>query len=224
MRIDSALNLVFPVRSHIVESKDADGKLTRETVVDVWAYHSPISREVFEANYRIIAAAKRAIQVDGGYDGDAPLIAGLALRDAAKLDAMKYGVDEDGNTADVALMAEIQLRTHVLVPGARGYELLPAEVAISTKRIDEDEWAEAESAICFFTVASSILKRADKERISNVLARALRGSITSSTPTAFRDSLPTSTAAATLETAPEVLKAVGLAVPLAGAEGSSVPV
>ena len=185
MTINAALNLVFPIRW------GADGAPL------MWAYHTPISREVFEANYRVIAAAKAALFGKGvGYAVEVgPRIAALALADAARQDALETGTDTDANP----LLAELKRLTTVLAPGPNGFELLPAELALGRKAIDEDDWAEAESAVVFFTCGYAMAMRASRDKTGSALALALKGSMTSLPPMEYAASSLTSTKAETSE-------------------------
>jgi len=186
MQINENLNLVVPIRS------DDKG-------VQVYGFHTPISREVFEANYRILAATKSSLASKGTYfQMDAgPRIAALTLKDEAKKDAADRGdFDDAGNPKDgaaTALLAELKRLTMVLAPGPDGWDSLPVDAAIQQKIIDADEWREAESAITFFTCHYAMGRRAERERIAQATASLLKGSSTSSPLSAFASSLPTLT-------------------------------
>lgn len=205
MQIDADLNLVFPIRYQEVERPDP--KNPGKTLVDfqplLWAYHTPISRQVFESAYRLLAAVKDALCPVGNWSTSSTMIAALTLKDAGRRDAEQWGLAE-GLTMEAGgsaqpLLAELKRLTTVLSPGATGYEALPAELAISKKIITEDEWMDAESALVFFTCASSLTQRGLRAAISPAFAAALRGSTTSLTPTAFAASLAISTAPETSE-------------------------
>ncbi|MEI1392206.1 hypothetical protein, partial [Klebsiella pneumoniae] len=110
IQINEAMNLVVPVVSD-------------DARVKVWAYHTPISRQVFEANYRVLAATKASLMSRGGiYMMDSgPRIAALTLLDEGMREAEARGsYAKDGRTvideATPALMAEIRRLTMVLVP------------------------------------------------------------------------------------------------------------
>lgn len=180
MTITPSLSLAFPIR--VSESGEPL----------VWAYHTPISQEVFVASYRIIAATKAALFSKGiAYAADAgPRIASLALIDASKADSAEWGTEN----AAPALLAEIRRLTFALVPGKDGFEQLPVDVALARKEIEPEDWAEGESAIVFFTVGYLMALRAKREPIGKALALVLGGSMTSSTLTEFAASLKTSTA------------------------------
>ena len=190
MVINSALNLSFPIRW--ADELDEKG----QQIPTVWAYHTPISREVFETNYRVLTETQVAISSKG------PLgmrIAALALRDAAKADAVAQGMDD---TAPSPLLAEIKRLTMVLAPTETGYEPLPVDVAIARKAIDAEDWEEAEAAIVFFTCGYSIARRSARARLATAYASVLQGSITSLQPLELAASLKPSTAVATSEPVP----------------------
>ncbi|SAK53582.1 hypothetical protein AWB78_01340 [Caballeronia calidae] len=197
-QINEAMNLVVPVVTDVVREKK-DGQDIETVVVRVWAYHNPIAREVFEANYRVLAATKAALSGRGAaYAMDAgPRIAALTLRDEGLRDAEARGrFDANGNTIDEAvpaLLAEIKRLTNVMVPGSGGWDFMPVETAIAAGKIDAEDWSEAESAIVFFTSHWSMAKKAERARVARSVASVLRASITSSSPMEFAASLPSST-------------------------------
>jgi hypothetical protein len=189
IQINEAMNLVVPV-----VSDDAG--------VKVWAYHTPISRQVFETNYRVLAATKASLMSKGGiYMMDSgPRIAALTLLDEGMRDAEARGrVDKDGRVIDEAtpaLMAEIRRLTMVLVPTAGGWDLLPIESAVAAGKIDAEDQAETESAIVFFTCICALASKAERKKQASSTASLLTGSITSLSPMEFADSLPNSMKAA----------------------------
>lgn len=189
IQINEAMNLVVPV-------------VTDETGVRVWGYHTPISRQVFEANYRVLAATKASLMSRGGiYMMDSgPRIAALTMRDEGMRDAESRGrIDKDGRVIDEAtpaLMAEIRRLTMVLVPSSNGWDLLPIESAVAAGKIDAEEQAETESAIVFFTCICALASKAERKNQASSTASLLKGSITSLSPMEFADSLPNSTKAA----------------------------
>lgn len=191
MQINDALNLVIPLQ------RDGDGNIT------VYGYHTPISREVFEANYAILASTKAALFSKGlAYAADVgPRIAALKLRDEARAEAISKGdVDANGEpriVAATALLAEMRRLTMALVPGDNGWEMIPAEIAVSRKAIDAEDWREAESGLVFFTCAYAMAPRANRAKMAEGLASVLGGLITSSPLTEYAASLRTSTQAET---------------------------
>jgi hypothetical protein len=207
MKIDEKRHLVLPVVTDRVTTKQ-DGKDVTEEVVRIYAYHSPISREVFEANYRILAATKSALAAKGSHYlmSSGPRIAALTLKDEGRKDAVDRGLfDEDGNPQDEgtpALFAEIKRLTTILCPGPNGWDLLPVDTAISAGKIDSEDWEEVASSIVFFCCHYAMARKADRETVARGTASLLGSSITSSNPTEFVASLPTSTQAAPTKPAP----------------------
>lgn len=185
MKINESLNLVIPVTG------------------DVKAYHCPISTEVFEANYRLLSAAKSAMTSKGvHYVMDTgPRIAALLIKDEAIKDAEERGdVNAKGQPSDVsytALLMELRRLTTILAPTSKGYEYLPVDNAIDQGFMDAEDWKEAESALCFFTCHYAMAKRADRSSIANATASVLGGLMTSLSLSEYAGSLLTLTKAET---------------------------
>lgn len=185
MQINSALNLTFPIRWN-----DANEPT-------VYAYHTPISRQVFEMNYRLIGGTLAMLQ-SKSVGTNVVDVATLALKDIGRRDAQEWGLApglsiEDGGAA-VPLLAEIKRLTSVVVPSATGYQAIDVERAIANKFIDAEDWAEAESALVFFTCGFATKRRSLPAWAAD-LASPLGGSITSSTPSDWANSLGASTKA-----------------------------
>lgn len=186
------LKLVLPVREY--------------RGVTIHAYHEPISRAVFEANYRLIAGTRAAIVGKGiAYMMDSgPRIAALTLRDEGRRDASEFG--EKGNGGADSLLGEIKRLTTILVPSARGWDVVPVDSAINQGIIDEDDWSDAVAALVFFTSMYAMAKKVDRQRVAKTTASTLNASITSSSAMEFVGSLPTLTSTATSE--PKVASSV----------------
>lgn len=178
--INEALNLVLPIREN-------------EHGVSLYAFHTPISREVFEANYRLLGAVKGALMSKGpAYNvASGPLISALALKDEGRKDANDAGELGDGGAS--ALLGEIKRLTVVLVPSSSGWETVPVDTAIAQGHLDAEDWSEAESAIVFFTCHCAMARRVDRGRMAAGAASILKGSTTSSAATAYATSLLIST-------------------------------
>lgn len=137
-------------------------------------FHTPISADVFELNYRILSATKAAIFQRGiAYAIDAgPIIATLRLRDEAAKDAKERMEEGDGGAQ--ALLAEIKRLTTVLMPTEAGWETVPVD-----KGLDKDEWKEVEAALVFFTSFFWMARRSQRRMIADGAASGLGGEITS---------------------------------------------
>ena len=190
MQLNDAMNLVIPLRS------DDRG-------VQVYGYHTPISREVFEANFMILAATRATMAAKGVQFmmGSGPSVAALILKDEAKKDAESRGdFDDEGKPSDraaKALLAELKRLTTLVAPGPNGWDMIPVEAALSKGIIDADDWREAESALVFFTCHYALAKRAERALVVPATARVLTGLNTSSTLSEFVNSLQTSMQAET---------------------------
>lgn len=188
-KIDSSLRLVLPLRS------DDTGNTIS------WAYHTPLSMQAFEANYRILASAKGAIFAKGGayayYSG--VHVAALHLRDAAKQDAIERGEGGEGNAS--ALLAELHRLTMVAVPSDAGFESVPLDVAKQRGAVDDDDVRDVENALVFFTCAYFLTSRAKRKSDVGIAVSALGASTTSLPLTGWIDSLRKSTKPETSETA-----------------------
>jgi hypothetical protein len=195
MQLNENLSLVIPIRR-----ADDNTPLIR-------GFHTPISREVFEANFRALAATKAALFGPGvKYASDVgPQVAALLLTDEAKREAIRMEqVDNEGApdiSGTLALLAEIKRLTLILAPQQNGWEQLPVDVAIARGVIDGDEWREAESGLVFFTCLFSLCPKRQRAKLIDALAAPIGGSGTSLNITAYLASLATST-----PPAPSVLK------------------
>jgi len=200
MRVNEQRNLVFPVVTEQV-TKKVDGKDVTEEIVRVYAYHTPISREVYELNFRVLAATRSALSSRGMHylTSTGPRIAALTLKDEGRKDAAARGsFDKDGHVVDSetnAFIDELKRLTVMLCPGQQGWDQLPVETAISSGKIDAEDWQEALAGIVFFTCHYAMARKADRETAANGTALVLNASITSSTPTEFAASLPSLTPA-----------------------------
>ena len=184
MRLNDALNLVLSVRT------DGNGNPI------LFAHSTPISREVFEANFRVISATYAEIFEHGiKYAVMAgPRIAALALVDHGKKEQAANVLDEgQGDNPAESLIAEIKRLTSIICPGENGWETLPVDVAIQRKRIAPDDWTDLLGNLVFFTCASAMAKRDAKRAIMEVIASSMRASIVSLNCTEYAASLPKST-------------------------------
>lgn len=183
MKITADLKLVVPI--YIDESG----------APILQAYHVPISREVFEANYRIISATHAAIFDRGAHHAaiTGPVIARLRMKDEGMADARMNNMTGDGGVD--ALFAEIKRLTTILAPCSTGWDMLPVDTAIMRKDLEPEDWDEVLSKIVFFTCAYAMVTRQRRNEMAGAIAGMLAGSITSSSLTEFVAGLPRSTVA-----------------------------
>lgn len=200
MHINEQRNLVLPIATEKVARK-VDGKDVTEDVVKLWAYHTPISKEIFDAHFRVLAATKSALDGRGPHFlmSSAPRIAALTLFDEGRKDAIVRGaVNGEGHASDddtKALVGEIKRLTTILSPGSNGWDMLPVDAAISSEKLDMEDWEEVLSSIVFFTCHYAMSRKADRTVTARAYASLLDASITSSTLSEYAASLPNSTSA-----------------------------
>jgi hypothetical protein len=134
--INKKLNLVIPL--------EVDDK-------KMWVHSTPISREVFEANYLLFVKTLSNLYFNGIGPGMAPRVAGLALKDMAK---------EINSEADVTVpvIQEIYRLTYVLMvdPSTNKWTSKPFVEIKMKNLIDDETLREVENALVYFTVASAI--------------------------------------------------------------------
>jgi len=160
----------------------------------VYAYvHSmPISREVFEVHWRLLAHTFTSIAQLGIAIG--PRMSYVALKDTAK--ALAALSDGDADKLVLPLMNELQRLGNVVLATDKGWETIPLSQAIDGKLIDPDDAQEALSAVVFFTAAWHMQPRATRAAFATGGARVWGAEISSLSVTAFAASLPTSTVTA----------------------------
>lgn len=189
MEIDGQLRLVFPIRFR------EDGE------PEIWAYHTPVSYEVFQANFRAMAATQTKLFENGiAYARQVGAhVAALHLREemhkdaAARIDAGSD--DASADAAATALFADFQRLTMIVAPGPAGWDQMPAAVALQRGVIDAEDWREAEGAIAFFTCSYFLTRKRNRSMVAGAVASVVQGSTTSSPLMEWIASLPSSTTA-----------------------------
>ena len=172
MEISKKLRLVLPVQTAQGES---------------YVHAQAIERETFHRYFPVMVQAFTRLYQDGAGITAGPRVAALYIRAAAE--AMGRAKDvEDG------LIAEIVRLANVALCGAAGWEMVPLDEATRKGLLDPDERDEVENALAFFTLASSLHKKTEREPILTGAMSLWAGRITSSDFTEFLASLPTSTA------------------------------
>jgi len=157
MRIDEELRLVLPLGD------------------DRFCYHTPITEEVFRANFKILASTRASLFGRGlAYAADVgPQIATLTLVDEGEQLARERHMEGDHGAS--ALLSELKRLTTVLVPTDSGWKHEPV-----AKSLDEAEWREVESRVVFFTCLYALSERRNQEEAAQAGAGILGGRITSS--------------------------------------------
>jgi hypothetical protein len=183
VRIDKQLNLIVPIYGD-------DG----ETVV-ANVHSTPLSREAVEQHFMLLAQTFSAVMHRGLGNAVGPAVAMRVLKDMA----VKTGVwENDDKTPGEGqmLVAEIRRVTTVLVPSPDGkgpWQQVPLQVAVDRKILTEDDQAEVENAVAFFTAASSVLRRNERRGMLQEAAAFWGAQISSSSSTELATSLATST-------------------------------
>lgn len=173
MKISRALNLVVPV--------DRDDGST------IYIHAMPISAEVFDEHYKIIARASAEMWALGFGPTTGPRIAAKELRDAAKM----LGREQDYQK----LTNEIVRLASAIVPTDMGYEAKPLYAALQADFISKEDYAEVENILSFFIVLSAMQPRKTLPELLKDTAALWEGQIISLSATEFASSLKTSTVA-----------------------------
>ena len=187
MKLDEQLNLVVPVDG-------ASGV--------VFVHSTPISREAFEAHFKLLAATYADLfGRSESYATVAPRVAKLTLVEQGRKIASADGrAGEDGGAA--ALLEDVKRLTVVAGSTADGWSLLPVDAAIKKGLLEPEDWGEVESAIVFFTLVYWMTGRRSRGETVRVMASAIGLSTTASPPSEWTSSLPRSTQEAASSEAP----------------------
>jgi hypothetical protein len=173
MRIDRKLNLVLEV--------EGDNETT------LYVHHTPIRQEVFEQHFMFITKAMTSMYVEGLHPVACTRIAYYTMN---KL-AMAEGPEQHA-FIDNTLFNEIWRLTNVLVPGERGWELVPFFQLMKGEdnTLSPSDIMEVKNYICFFTGGSWVHGRKERENMYEMLtASGLQ--TTSSDVTVYKNSLLT---------------------------------
>lgn len=174
--MNEKLHLVIPIY------QEADGV----EVVYAYVHAAPVSREVFEANFRNLSKTFAAIHGEGLGELAGPRIAALMLREVAR-----DSRDEEGARA---LMNEIRRLSNILIRTPAGWETMPFADAI--EHLDPDDVSEVENAIVYFIVSSAMHRKNMAKLFLTGAAKLWGAEVTSLDFTAFVASQKTSTTVA----------------------------
>lgn len=197
MKLDSKLNLVVPI-------------LDDEERPVAYVHAAPISREVFESFFVILSKTFSAIYGEGLGEIAGPRVALMVMKKIAT-DAGMWEEVQGG------LVAEMRRLANFVGPGPNGWEAIPLEDALRRKLISEDDAAEVENAVAFFTVNYAMLKKSTAKQVLAGAAKLWGARLESSNSTEFAAFLTTSTAGAT---SPPPVEAQA---PPPAATGSQIP-
>lgn len=170
MKIERSLNIAVPIERD-------DGT--------IYVHSMPIGREIFERYYLPIARAYAAMIGNNLTAFSAPQVAFYLLRDAAK--EMNRWDGDDG--VERGLMAEIHRLTNVLMPSEKGWVTVPFAEVHAKKMIDDDDLAQVENLLVFFTLASVVPPRKERPTILAMTSVLWDAQTTSSNCTEFANSL-----------------------------------
>lgn len=177
-----------------------DLNLVQSIETDLGTIHvhsAPLSREVWENYFLVLAKTYAAIFSEGLTIVAGPGMANLLL----KRIAMASGVWAGASGVEQGLLPEIRRLTNVVVPSGSGWQTMPYEELLRGDLLDKEDVSSVEAAIVFFTCASAVLRgrqnRSKLEILTGGLRNAWGASSTSSDVMAFAASLPTLTPAET---------------------------
>jgi hypothetical protein len=170
MKLNKKLNIVLPIeRGHV--------------------HAVPISREIFNRYFITLSKTFSALYTENLSVTAGPRVAALLLKKVAQADGEWEGQDGVEN----GLMNEIIRLANVVLPTDQGWKSMPLYEAIRQNMLDEDEKAEVENSLVFFTCVSSMHKRTDLDVTLKMMVSLWGGQTTLLDSTEFANSLPTST-------------------------------
>jgi hypothetical protein len=182
--INRQLNLVIPI--------------IREDETTVYIHSTPIRAETFEFYHMVLAKTWSGFIQNGLDPRSAPSVAALVLKETSKATPRIGGVSwwdgNDGVGGDAGLLAEVIRLSNAIVPSKdNGWSSIPLQMAIDQNLITSEEKSEVMNLVSFFTVASSMPPRVDREKIVRGMAAMYELLTTYSNSTEFANSLKMST-------------------------------
>lgn len=172
MRINKALNLIIPITSENGET--------------MYVHSTPISRDVFEQFYLVIAKSFANIFSQGLGAIAGPRIAYLMLKKTSE-DLGEWDLVERG------FINEIIRLSNVAFVGDNGWETLPLNTALEHKKIDKETFDDIEGELVFFTLVSLMNKKNQIQAIMDTVNGLWGSKVKSLDFTEFTNSLQTST-------------------------------
>lgn len=190
MRLDKKLNLIVPIE--------------RDDGTKVHIFHTPISREIYNTYFRVLNMTGTQIYADdlsffGGPESAFLMLKEISLNTARPNGSGNWWEGEQG--VQKGLVEELWRKTQVLVLGPNGWELLPYDVVVARDEkgawrsdvLSEDEAAEVEGSIIFFTCSSFMKNNPVVSRGLIAAAALFEWQLSSLGLTEYRSSLTTST-------------------------------
>lgn len=175
MKIDRNLNIVMPVQT-------AKNGL-------VYVHSAPISRSIFEQFYLEIGKVFSQC-FDNINQAHLALSAPQLAYPALKSISMKAGNWDVPGGVKFGLVNEIVRLTNVMISGEQGWEVLPFDTAVKRGMLDEDEEAEALSAMVFFTAISKVAPKDLKDSFLEMAGSLRNWDLTSLDCMAYKNGLP----------------------------------
>jgi len=173
MKLDENLALVIP--------------LYRDDTVYAYVHSAPISRRVFEMNYKLLTDTFSGILARGMIGSR---VSHLILKDAAIEIA---GDRRSPESVSAPVLNEIKRLTNVFLEEGGAYASMPLDDALNQKKLDEEDISEVMAAVVFFTASWHMAPRAGKRDLIDGGARLWGAQTSSLDATAFGASLGKST-------------------------------
>lgn len=175
--IDRKLNIVVPVE--------------RSNGSKFYVHAAPIGTETFEKYFLVLAKTFSAMAESGIVITSGPSVARLTLKQIAmgtqRADNLNWWDGDDGVGGRAGLIADIVRMSNVV----DGDSIRPLADVFNAGDIDEDDRNDVLSLLVFFTVASRVPPRADRERLIRGMASIYHLASTSLSPTDYASSLKT---------------------------------
>ena len=143
MKLNRRLNFVIPV---VLDNGQT-----------VYTHSTPIGVETFDAYFEVIGKAYTQIFAGGYGAHSGPRLAKKFIRRTAE----KMGIWDGPMGVKSGLMDEIHRLTNVIYSNGNGWAARPFDDAIKDGLFNEQDQDEIENAICFFTLTSVMLHKAE---------------------------------------------------------------
>jgi hypothetical protein len=120
---------------------------------------APILNETFKTYYAPISRTYTELFTGGGGDITGPRVAAFALEEHAK----KLGTWDGKDGVKHGLMEEIKRLSNVVMLTEDGWKTLPYADAVRMNVFTPDDFQEVEHVLCFFTVVSAMVPKAQQK-------------------------------------------------------------